>query len=81
MNSRHLGIEALRIWAMFCILFGHLMYHGGVIETFPKDSVYQLFLYFVASIFNVPCALNCFAIVSGYMGYASFAKTANATGG
>lgn len=80
MKKRHLGIEALRIWAMFCILFGHLMAFGGVIDLFPKSSVQQLFLYFVVNILNVPCALNSFALVSGYMGYASFAKSTNAGG-
>ncbi len=57
---------------MFCILFGHLMGNGGVVDAYPKNTFPYLVLCFIVNLLNVPFALNSFALVAGYMGYGKY---------
>lgn len=64
-NGRNYGIDVLRLLSAFFAIILHVMGQGGV-----NDGVQGLNRY-VAYLIYVPayCAVNCFAIISGYVGY------------
>ena len=66
-KQRNIGIDFLRVWAMLAICMGHLLWHGGCVDLFENGSVERLFLCFCSCLINVPCMLNCFALISGYV--------------
>ena len=53
--KRNYGIDALRIVSMFMIVILHTLGHGGILSS--------------VSIFSGKyCAVNCYALISGYVG-------------
>ena len=66
-KRRNIGIDLLRIIAMLYVVILHSLYHGGLIE----NVVFKTPNYMVAwglEIWSL-CAVNIFALVSGYVGY------------
>ena len=77
-SKRNIGIDVLRTLAMFMICIIHVLGKGGVIGNTEAMSAH----YYAAILLNifVFCAVNCFAIISGYVGinakykYSNFAE-------
>ena len=65
--KRNYGIDALRIVSIFMVIILHVMAQGAAIYSVDKGSVnYYIFWFLEMASF---CAVNCFALVSGYVGY------------
>ena len=63
--KRNYGIDMLRLVAMFFVVICHVLGHGGVMKNatgynYSVSSLLQIVAY---------CAVNCYAIISGYVGY------------
>lgn len=67
MNERNWGIDLLRIVSMFGIVLLHIISIGGVLQNIDFLSTKYNFVYclYVAAM----CAANCYALISGYVGY------------
>lgn len=66
-TERNYGIDLLRMVAMFMVIILHILFKGGVIpsyETKSADFETAWFLEIAAL-----CAVNCYALISGYVGY------------
>lgn len=65
-RQRNYGIDALRIFAMYMIIIIHLLVKGEVLnsEYSSVAIVVDTFLYSL-----VLCCVNCYALISGYVGY------------
>lgn len=66
LTERNIGIEGLRIFSMLLIIIGHVLAQGGILRSvLPLSSQWYMawFLY----IFALP-AVNCYALISGYVG-------------
>lgn len=67
MNSpRETGIDLLRIFCMFLIVMGHVLGQGGVLWYVTNFSASYYVVWFLNT-FGM-CAVNCFALISGYVG-------------
>ncbi len=65
--KRNYGIDLLRIVSIFMVIILHVMAQGAAIYSVDKGSVnYYIFWFLEMASF---CAVNCFALVSGYVGY------------
>lgn len=65
--KRNFGIDLLRMVSMFMVIILHVMVHGGTIFSVPQWSIsYYIFWFLEVAAFP---AVNCFALVSGYVGY------------
>lgn len=74
-NSRNYGIDLLRIVAMIMIPIMHVLGHGGV-----RDATAPLCMrYGLAWLLDIACfcAVNVYALISGYVGYGRKHKYAN----
>ena len=68
-TKRNWGIDLLRIVCMLMVPILHVLRNGGVLAaTEPLSASYE-----VARLLNDACfcAVNCFALISGYVGYGS----------
>lgn len=67
--QRNLGIDFLRIFSMYMVVILHILGRGGVLSH-PEWMSKQ---YIVAWGLETAsyCAVNCFALISGYVGYSS----------
>lgn len=63
--KRNYGIDLFRIVAMFMIVNLHVLKHGGALE---RVSGTQFIVTWFIEAF-ITCAVNCYAIISGYAGY------------
>jgi len=65
-NTRHYGIDLLRIVSMFMVCMLHVLGAGGILDAAtPQSANYQLAWFFESLTF---CAVNCYALISGYVG-------------
>ena len=64
-NKKNIGIDILRILSMFMIVIGHLIWHGVIIENVKQTSNIYYIVYFIDII--AACAVNCYAITTGYL--------------
>lgn len=66
MKKRNYGIDLLRIISMMQILMLHTLGHGGILSSLTPSSP----LYKYAWFFEISCygAVNCFALISGFVG-------------
>lgn len=68
-QERNYGIDLLRIVSMFMIVILHTLGHGRVIKSaVPMSAQYNAGWLLECAAF---CAVNCFALVSGYVGLRS----------
>ena len=67
--SRNYGIDLLRMVSMYMVCVLHMLLHGQVLDNAPAGSVnyFVAYLLFIASY----CGVNCFALISGYVGITS----------
>lgn len=70
MDKRNFGIDSLRILAMFFVVVIHIFGWGGLIKASSGAE------YLTATIFKaiVYCAVNCYAMISGYVMYSEVEK-------
>lgn len=70
--ERNYGIDLFRIVSMFMVVVLHVVGQGGVLSGVVKYSEG----YWIAWVFEIfcYCAVDCFALISGYVGYNSKAK-------
>lgn len=72
-QQRNYGIDLLRMFSMLLVVILHTEGHGGVLEAAQGHSVYWAYL---PEAFAY-CAVNCYALISGYVGVASRWRPAN----
>ena len=66
-NSRNYGIDLLRVLLSIMVIILHLLLYGGVQDAaVPFTMSYQL-LWLLG--FAADCAVNCFALISGFVSY------------
>lgn len=74
-SNRNYGIDLLRIFAMFMILLLHILGQGGVIDAVSNDPLkFNLAWLLEVGAF---CCVNCYALISGYVGYGRDFKFTN----
>lgn len=65
-QERNYGIDLLRLVAMFMVVMLHVLGHGGVFAALaPFSGNYEAAWFMEIASF---CAVNCFALISGYVG-------------
>ncbi len=69
MKQRNVGIDILRIVSMFFIIIGHILMQGGVLSAYLNESPQGNYYFFNTLYILVYCGVNCFALVSGYVGW------------
>ena len=73
--SRNYGIDLLRIASMYMVCMLHVLGQGGVLDATASNRISNE----VAWFFEIAayCAVNCFSLVSGYVGCRSSFKPRN----
>lgn len=74
-RKRNYGIDLLRIVAMFMIVVLHVLGAGGVIYNFEGISPVYIAAWLLE--FAAYCAVNCYALISGYVGVESKFRLSN----
>lgn len=74
-KERNYGIDFLRIIAMFMIATLHVLGHGGILANTKPFSINYHLTWFLEII--AYCAVNCYALISGYVGVDSKYKISN----
>lgn len=74
-KEREYGIDALRILSMFMVVVLHMLGNGGVLDTAEPLSV-NYSVSWLLEIFAF-CAVNCYALISGYVGLGANYKYSN----
>ena len=74
-NPRHYGIDLLRMLSMYMVCMHHVLLHGGILSGTATEPIKHN----IALFFNMLayCAVNCFALISGYVGVKSRFKYRN----
>ncbi len=73
--NRNYGIDFLRILSMLFVLLLHILQHGGILTNLEKFSLGYNLAWFVEVC--AYCAVNCYALISGFIGYNSKQKYSN----
>ena len=73
--NRNYGIDFLRILSMLFVLLLHILKHGGILANLEKFSLAYNIAWFVE--ICAFCAVNCYALISGFFGYSSKQKYSN----
>ena len=74
-QKRNYGIDLLRIVAMVMIIVLHILGAGGIIYTLEPLTPMYVTAWFLE--FAAYCAVNCYALISGYVGIYSKFKISN----
>lgn len=74
--KRNYGVDFLRILSMFMAVVVHVLGQGGILRAVEAFSFKFWIVWFLEIAFH--CALNCFALISGYVMYKSRTKLAKA---
>lgn len=72
---RNYGIDFLRMFSMFSVVVLHVLGAGGVLDAVGMLSVSYDAVWFLEII--AYCAVNCYGLISGYVGVKSKFKYAN----
>ncbi len=75
MNKRNVGIDALRALSMYMIVSLHVMGAGGVLDSVKLLSGGYFVVWTWETIMY--CAVNCYAIISGFVCYGRESKWRN----
>ncbi|MBR1533028.1 MAG: acyltransferase [Ruminococcus sp.] len=68
-QKRNYGIDALRILSMLMIIFYHILHHPNLLPTRVRFTPgYDVVLFTQLALM---CAVNCYVLISGYVGVAS----------
>ncbi len=73
--KRNYGIDALRILSMLMIAVHHIITHGGLLKS--RDLFSGSYDMLVITELTVLCAVNCYVLISGYVGVFSRHKYSN----
>ena len=75
LNHRNYGIDLLRMLSMYMVCMLHTLGRGGIITSTSSDPVKN----HIAWLFEIAayCSINCFAMISGYVGVKSRFKYRN----
>ncbi len=65
-SQRNYGIDLLRMLAMFMVIILHLFFQGGVIVSYGAKTASFEAAWFLE--IAALCAVNCYALISGYVG-------------
>ena len=69
MKQRNVGIDILRVVSMFFIITGHILMQGGALSAYFSEGL-QGGYYLFNTVYTLAfCGVNCFALVSGYVGW------------
>ena len=74
-NERKYGIDLLRMIAMFMVVILHVLGQGGILNTVSSLSLNYEIAWFLE--ISAYCAVNCYALISGYVGINSKFKFTN----
>ena len=74
-NERNYGIDLLRIVSMMMIVTLHVLYQGGILENISVSSL-RFGTVWLLEIMCL-CSVNCYGLISGYVGYGRKFKFAN----
>ncbi len=74
-DRRNYGIDLLRIVSMIMVLVLHILGRGGILYSDSISSINSDIAWFLE--ISCFCAVNCFGMVSGFVGYKSKHKYAN----
>lgn len=66
-TDRKYGIDLLRIVSMIMIPILHILGHGGILKNVTPLTVHYLLVWFLEVLSY--CAVDVFALISGYVGY------------
>lgn len=69
-TRRNYGIDALRLFSMLLVVTLHVLGHGGVLENLVGKKYAVCWLLECFSF----CAVNCYGIISGYVGFSDKKK-------
>jgi len=74
-TGRNYGVDLLRIISMFMVCLLHVLGRGGVLNSAEPQSA----VYYAAWLIEIVayCAVNCYALISGYVGVNSKYKISN----
>lgn len=75
MKERHFGIDSLRIVSMIMIPILHILGYGGILASAAKLTLPNIVSQGLAS--ACFCAVNCYGLISGYVGYGKKIKYSN----
>ena len=74
-TDRNYGIDLLRIVSMVMIVVLHVLGHGKLLESVDVGSLKYNVLWFMETM--AYCAVNCYGLISGYVGYGKRFKLSN----
>lgn len=74
-SGRNYGIDALRIVSMIMIPILHIMGHGGILTAAESFSLNYDIVWLIKA--AACCAVNCYGLISGYVGYGRKFKYSN----
>lgn len=74
-KERNYGIDLLRIVSMFMVVVLHVLGHGGILEVTLGLTIKGEVAWFIE--IACYCAVNCYALISGYIAYKSRQKWRN----
>lgn len=72
LDKRNYGIDLLRLVSMFLIVVLHSLSRGALVGVSPFNIHYEVGFLIEALTY---CAVNCFALISGYVGVDSKLNT------
>jgi len=67
LKERHYGIDLLRVMSMIYIIMLHVLGRGGVLKNLDIGTNHLYAAWFLEVL--AYCAVDCFALISGYVGY------------
>ncbi len=70
--KRNYGIDFMRILSMFMVVVLHILGNGGILAAAEPNSLKYWIIWLME--ISCYCAVNCFALISGYVMYRSTAK-------
>ena len=74
-RERIYGLDLLRIVSMLMVLFLHVLGQGGILSILDKSTTQYKFAWLIE--IAAYCAVNCYALISGYVGIKSRFKYSN----
>lgn len=75
MKNRNYGIDLLRMFSMLLVAILHVLGNGGILEKVTVFSVHYEIAWFLE--IAAYCAVNCYALISGYVGVHAKFKYSN----
>jgi surface polysaccharide O-acyltransferase-like enzyme len=67
-TKHNYGLDLLRIISMLFIVSLHVLFHGGVLNSVNNTDTVRFSIVWLLEIFSY-CGVNCFALISGFVGY------------